>query len=138
MKCITAGTFLLHHGLQRRRNSNYTWLCRSEPTRFLRHPQRSSSVNNWTAATAISTASLVLADVAQPKGDIYVFLQTGGLMLMAYLMTNFVVPTIVSKQLQLDESAAREPDNKSHKSIREDKLNDQPTRERGFNSPKPR
>ncbi|CAM8957574.1 unnamed protein product [Rhodiola kirilowii] len=135
MKCIIPRPSLLHPSLQHHPNSNYSSLSKfHQHTQFLRHPpQQSLSVNAHAAPALLSTLALVLADVAQPKGDINVFLQTGGLMFSAYLLANFVVPSIVMKQLQSDESA----DNNGNKSVMEEKMNEEPKKNRGFNSTKP-
>ncbi|KAJ0046984.1 hypothetical protein Pint_04099 [Pistacia integerrima] len=55
-------------------------------------------------AVTDSYYTLVLAATSPPKsGDISVFLQTSAVMLLVYLIANFLVPSIISKSLELDE-----------------------------------
>ncbi|XP_052178858.1 uncharacterized protein LOC127792416 [Diospyros lotus] len=56
---------------------------------------------------AVSSTALVLAAAASPakSGDISVLLQTSAVLLFAYGIANFVVPEIISRDLQFDQTS---------------------------------
>uniref|UniRef100_A0A2P2LEU4 Uncharacterized protein MANES_15G070100 n=1 Tax=Rhizophora mucronata TaxID=61149 RepID=A0A2P2LEU4_RHIMU len=59
--------------------------------------------------TRVITSSFILGATSAVKaGDISVLLQTGGLLLLMYGITNFVVPSFISKNLR-PEKANMEP-----------------------------
>ncbi|KAF2285729.1 hypothetical protein GH714_007463 [Hevea brasiliensis] len=77
-----------------------------------KHQQQKLKTQKWLcpytqripARTRAIINPLILADTSPSKGgDISVLLQTGGLLLFAYGITNFVVPAFISKQYELDE-----------------------------------
>lgn len=139
MKCITAARTSLFYNTQQQHYHHRNSEARSWP-----QPHRRLYANTQTTRQALLLSDLVvvLADantIAQPKGDIKVFLQTGyiifsyfcyswpqclivmgwfqnifscrGMLLSAYMLANFVVPSIVLKQL---DAAAKEPESTSN------------------------
>ncbi|XAR56703.1 hypothetical protein NMG60_11037281 [Bertholletia excelsa] len=86
-------------------------------------------------AKAFTASSLVLCVTTQPKpgGDLSVLLQTGGVMLFAYWITNFVVPRFISKDLQSNQTSE---DQKSDGGDPSEAPKTSQGKKRGFNSSK--
>lgn len=58
-------------------------------------------------ANAILPTSLILGNSTIPpaqSGDVSVLLQTGGVLLIAYLIANFILPEFIMKSYRSDES----------------------------------
>ncbi|XP_043692440.1 uncharacterized protein LOC122642890 [Telopea speciosissima] len=99
---------LLSHLTVRNKQSSPTkllWLPSYEATTTL--PQgpkflRTLSIMNTRALTVSSLAQGVSSPPAA-SGDVSVLLQMSAVLLMAYWITNFVVPDIISEALQFDK-----------------------------------
>ncbi|XP_042485227.1 uncharacterized protein LOC122065484 [Macadamia integrifolia] len=81
----------------------------SSPTRLLQGSNflRSPSIRR---TQALAASSLVLGAASPPAstGDVSVLLQMSAVLLMAYWISNFVVPDIISKALHFDKPS-RDP-----------------------------
>ncbi|KAA8523660.1 hypothetical protein F0562_010083 [Nyssa sinensis] len=104
MRCIHShSSFLpllsqLKHKQQLER-VNLLWLTHNDPARPL-HRQRIPSVAPLSTTKAISTSLILGVTSPAESGDITVLLQTSAVLLFVYWIANFVVPEIISKELQ--------------------------------------
>ncbi|KAF8026242.1 hypothetical protein BT93_F2904 [Corymbia citriodora subsp. variegata] len=97
-----------------------------------------------TSAIADQFSSALTAAAPAKAGDIWVFLQTGALLLFAYWTANFVVPDLIFKYLGLDkinegENSEDDDQNKSSEGGEEERdigsqANPRTRKNRGFNS----
>nr|POE83012.1 hypothetical protein CFP56_42955 [Quercus suber] len=93
------------------RTSQLLWLSSCEATQFF--PHRPNNLSLLAPRTNAIPISLLLAASSEvkPGGDISVLLPVSAVLLSAYFLANFIVPTFIMKDLGFDKESEKQKGN---------------------------
>ncbi|KAK9938567.1 hypothetical protein M0R45_015296 [Rubus argutus] len=107
MRCIQFHSALLplHPRLK---HKQLVWLSTKEPIKLASQ----SHLSLGTSCKAMHSHNAIVLGVTSPakSGDISVLLQVGGVLLIAYLFSNFIVPNLISEYFGFNKLGEDEED----------------------------
>ncbi|KAM5585529.1 hypothetical protein ABKV19_004757 [Rosa sericea] len=87
------------------------WLSTNEPIKLASQSQR-LHLSLGTSCRAMHNYNAIVLGVTPPakSGDISVLLQVGGILLFAYVFSNFIVPNLISEYFGFNKSSEDKED----------------------------